>query len=174
MSCKDTHVNTWRFLVNQDFYWFLFNHTEGRTAQTALPSWCFRAGHCPCPEELQRDGRVRKNRARTELWAKLVNLHSTEMLLLSHRHWSWHCLCSSFSPGNSHPKLLSIPLFCGISENLSSQMGPKGYNRSSFPTTAKLSKHCTSFHSLLNFCNCHPTWLLLSLLHSNYSSTTPR
>lgn len=32
----------------------------------------------------------------------------------------------------------------------------------------KLSKYCTSFHSLLSFCNCLPSWVLVSLLHNNY------
>lgn len=75
---------------------------------------------------------------------------------------------SSGTPGKSHPQLFSVSLFCGLSENLSSQMGPRGYNSTNFPITAKLSKHCTSFHSLLNFCNCLPTWLPVWLLHSNY------
>lgn len=45
MSCVDTHVHTGRFLLSQEFN----NQTKGRAAQRALPSWCFRAGHCAGP-----------------------------------------------------------------------------------------------------------------------------
>lgn len=171
MSCVDTHMHTWRFLLSQEFN----NQTKGRAAQKALPSWCFRAGHCAGPS-----AHALENFKGMEEWESTDTGQSSEQSLPTSTAQKRSCYpTGTAGHGTARPEALQAILihsssqshsFLVFSEDLSSQMGPKGYNSTSFPITDKLSKYCTSFQPLLNFCNCLPTWFLVSFLHSNYKA----
>lgn len=122
-------MHVWRFLLGQELNWFLYNQTKWRAAQTDLPPRYFRAGYCPGPsvhalENFKGIKEWESTDIRQNSKQSLLNLHSTETLLLSYKHsWPRHCFCSSLpmfilwackswgAPGNSHPQLFLIPLF---------------------------------------------------------------
>lgn len=127
----DTQVNSWRFSFNQDFNRTFHSQTEGRAAQTALPSWCFRAGHCAGPSVHALENfkgmeewksRHRTDKACTEMiscYPTGTAAHGTACV-----HPFLHVLRArqailTHSSSQSHS-------FVILSENLSSQMGPKG------------------------------------------------
>lgn len=177
------HVS--RFLLGQEFNWFLYNQTKWRATQTDLPPQYFRAGYCPSPsvralENFKGIKEWESTDIRQSSKQSSPNLHSTKTLLLSCKHsWPWHRFCSSLTtfilgtckswgtPGNSQPQLFLIVLFCGLLCICHLEWAQKATTAPGFQSYPN-SKYCTSFHSLLNFYNCLPTWFLVLSLHSDY------
>lgn len=126
------HMHVWRFLLGQEFNWFLYNWTKWRATQTDLPPQYFRAGYCPSPsvcalENFKGIKEWDSTDIRQSSKQSSPNVRSTKTLLLSCKHsWPWHRFCSSLTtfilgtckswgtPGNSQPQLFSIALFCGL------------------------------------------------------------
>lgn len=179
------HIHVWRFLLGQKFNWFLYNWTKWRATQTDLPPQYFRAGYCPSPsvralENFKGIKEWESTDIRQSSKQSSPNLPSTDtfvilqaqltmapLLFISHHVHPWDLQDLRHSRQFSATALLDRA-FLWSSLYLSPRMSPKGYNSTRFPIISKLSKYCTSFHSLLNFCNCLTTWFLVLSLHSDY------